>query len=164
MGNEQRVSLDELLQQQAASSHRFLCTVEAISGNEVVQVTPWVASHGCLCAFSFTVERSAVAAVVLTSDTHSCCGKQLAVVELNFAESHRAVAQVVHSQVKVFMASSARRGGLGEPPDNGCNYCHQHMVQRQQACADIDDPRKRAACYERARMWYEGCMEGCENQ
>jgi hypothetical protein len=92
----ERLSLDELLVRQQSSSR---ATVEEIKDDRSrVKVTPWVLGSGCLCHLAMTVPRSAIESVVLTGDTHFCCGKILQVVEIEFAEGAALSVSEIFSQ------------------------------------------------------------------
>lgn len=87
----EKLSLDDFLEKQTSASLTNLkATVEAIKDEpDHVKITPWFSTMGCLCSMAIKVSKSAIASVSLTDDTHSCCGKVLRVVEVEFKEGEK---------------------------------------------------------------------------
>lgn len=107
MSSKQPMSVGDFLSTQAEASEALLATVER-AGVDQLKVTPWQPGRGCLCAYAFRLPESAIRALTPTGDVHACCGKRLSVVEVAFAESHKAVGDVVSQQVRL---------GLEHPKD-----------------------------------------------
>lgn len=81
-------SVDEFLAANSAVSS-LLATIEPTSDKDSVRVTPWI-NGDCACEASLVIPKSAIANLARTKDTHSCCGKRLAVAEVTFAEASKA--------------------------------------------------------------------------
>jgi hypothetical protein len=82
----EEISIDELLDKQSSSS-AIRATVERIEGDDSrVTITPYIQGIGCLCNRSLSVPKAAVASIRTTDDVHTCCGKQLSVVEISFGD------------------------------------------------------------------------------
>jgi hypothetical protein len=80
-----KLSIDELFQEQ--SKNHFLATVEPIEDSkDLVKVTPWLKGEGCLCGYTFNIEKDKIESVEPTGDKHYCCDKSLLVVEITFKE------------------------------------------------------------------------------
>lgn len=77
-------SLDEFFQNHAPRAV-LLCTLEPVDSDRV-KVTPWDDTGGCHCEASLTLHRRAIKSVTPTDKTHSCCGKQLRIAEIDLAE------------------------------------------------------------------------------
>ena len=52
-----------------------------------MKITPYIPGAGCLCSLSLAVEKDAIASISRTDETHLCCGKQLSVVTVSFADA-----------------------------------------------------------------------------
>ena len=86
MAEKKDISLEELLAEQ--SKPVTLATIEAVpEKSDFVKVTPWTSRRGCMCHLALEVPRKDIANVALTSHGHSCCGKSLRVVQVEFKES-----------------------------------------------------------------------------
>jgi hypothetical protein len=82
-------SIEDFLKEQdnpqEQENHHLLATVEAIEGKgDTVKVTPWTRAAGCLCHLAINIKKASLEGVVVTGDTHVCCGKNIKVVELHF--------------------------------------------------------------------------------
>jgi hypothetical protein len=105
------MDLEEFLEAQGATvagEGRFLATVEAIADRpEDVKVTPYAPGSGCGCSSALDVPKRMIREVRPTGEHHLCCGKRLAVVEIEFAEDaaipvaelmRRAIRPAAHGQ------------------------------------------------------------------
>ena len=103
-------SLDELLEVQ--SRQEFKGTIEGIEGKPgAVKITPWVPVAGCLCHMAVVVPREAIIGVMMTEDTHFCCGKTLRVVEVDFADDATIPLQDLFNQIYASGSAIAERMG-----------------------------------------------------
>lgn len=94
----QTINIDDLLSTQLKPA--FLATVEAVEGKpDLVKITPWMASAGCLCHLSLNLAKSSFQGVTPTGDTHVCCGKTLQVVELHLKSGESVALEDVFSQL-----------------------------------------------------------------
>ena len=82
------MKLDEFLSTQSSRSEAFTATVEPIVDNATeVKITPFQEGRGCGCSSSFTLAKEMIRSVTPTGSFHHCCGKRLAIVEIEFAEN-----------------------------------------------------------------------------
>lgn len=168
----QKSSVEELFRLQAQGDTKCLFTLEPLPDERLVRLTPWVEGVGCLCLLAFPLERAAIIEVELSGDSHRCGGKELRVALVNFADSHRAITAVVAAQASALVAKTrtsrqaateARDWDPPTEPEDPCGYCYFHMKQRQMSCSRISDPNKRQRCFDRAREWYEDCLDSCQD-
>jgi hypothetical protein len=157
MGNDKvAISLSQHLEDQANAKSAFLATVEA-HGDAKVKVTPWREGSGCLCAYAFVVPASAIAHVTRTGEVHACCDKRLAVVEVEFADKHKAIADVVSQQ----LAAAARDASIpyrDEPPYT--NYaCESRCVNNLVSCNH--HCRGNLACQAQCARIFAPCWRNC---
>jgi hypothetical protein len=115
MADAAKISVKDFLSEQKQATTAFLATLEATSDAERVKVTPWRSEAGCLCSLAFEVPLTAIASVKKTGDVHVCCGKRLAVVEVEFAPTHHATAEIVSQQVTATTASASHALGHQHP-------------------------------------------------
>jgi hypothetical protein len=97
------MTVDQLLAKQ--NEVKPLATIESVDGKpDLVKVTPWLQSTGCLCTLALVFPKAVIASVNPTGKTHHCCGKSLQIVEVTFEKG----AQVAVADVFAQAASSAR--------------------------------------------------------
>jgi hypothetical protein len=102
------MSVDELLTSQTKSP--VLATIEAVEGDqELVKLTPWAPSTGCLCESGIKVPKYTIDSVQRTGQRHICCGRVHDVVEVNFRDE----ATLRVSEVFRQLAASASSPTLG---------------------------------------------------
>jgi hypothetical protein len=103
------VSLDEFLKAQTTPT--FIATIEEVKDHpDLVKITPWTPSAGCLCQAALEVPRDVIESVKPTGDTHYCCGHVLRVGEIQFKSGAKVDLEKVFAQVM-----QAARGGAGIP-------------------------------------------------
>ena len=79
------VSVDEFLTQQ--SDCELFATIEPVDDNkDLVKVTPWYPSRGCLCGNGINISKDSIESLHPTGDRHTCCGKVLRVAGVRFKE------------------------------------------------------------------------------
>jgi hypothetical protein len=164
-GQEKRLSIDDLLQQQERSASAV--TIEPVDGDsKKVKITPWSPGGGCQCHLAIEIPKEAVSHVIPTGQKHYCCGKVLQVVEAHFASDgsialpdlmkqlgdrahhHDSTASIPwHAQEHTFehnyFVAPMSRGG----------YCLGRMEDCFATCdPSIDD------CYCKCRNVYAACM------
>ena len=151
--------LDEFLKTPPPATS-FIATVESVSADERVKVTPWV-DNQCRCEAALTIAKSAIAAVTPTGDVHSCCGKHQRVVEVEFTKEGAILASVfeqmlARSNVRSSVRASAvfQRRGRGPSPRRP-PPCQVECYEQELAC--IENGGNPATCY----SWYEDCLEDC---
>jgi hypothetical protein len=109
-----------------ATQNEPLATIESIDGKpDLVKVTPWLESVGCLCTLSLVFPKNVIASINPTGGIHHCCGKRLLIVKVTFEKD----AQVAVADVFAQAASSARvqrmqprRVKVAADPCDGCSY------------------------------------------
>jgi hypothetical protein len=118
------MTVDQLLAKQ--NEVKPLATIEPVEGKpDLVKVTPWLQSIGCLCTSALVFPKAVIASVNPTGKTHHCCGKSLQIVEVTFGKG----AQVSVADVFAQAASSAtvqriprRSVKAAADPCEGCSY------------------------------------------
>lgn len=160
-----QVSLDTFLSSQDGSTDGVRCTIEAVPAEPTkVKLTPWVQGFGCVCQLAFLAPRDAIAHLLETEHRSECCGKDLAVVEVVFNETHQAVASVVRDQAR---NAQLRRGLARDPATEAISQCqsdcHVFHVQGLKAC-NRKAPRGSRAwneCVAIVREEHESCAASC---
>ncbi|MYM27651.1 hypothetical protein GTP58_04900 [Duganella sp. CY15W] len=84
--SQERISVDDLLQKQAAPP-KLLVTIEALTEPDLVKVTPFNSGARCACNTALKIRKEAIDWVKPTDQTHECCGKQLIVVEIGLKDA-----------------------------------------------------------------------------
>lgn len=103
-GDAGGMSVDDLFELQSKLHVKGM--VEPVDDDGAnVKVTPWLPVVGCLCQLAFTLPKAAIESVEPTSETRSCCGKTLQIVEINFKEGETIPVTQVFEQLA--------KGGLG---------------------------------------------------
>lgn len=111
---KEQISVDDLLASQ--SKARFNATVEAIEGEpDLVKITPWTATAGCLCHLSMNILKASLMGVTPTENTHLCCGKMLKVVELNFKKGESIKLEDVFGQLSASARDASSVAGGASP-------------------------------------------------
>jgi hypothetical protein len=113
-----KISVDELLAQQAASPS-LRVTIQAVPDDDtLVKVTPIMEGAAvCQCAFALNIAKSEISEVEPTGDTCACCGKNLLVVEVEFSNPVLAdVFTQLSQRAAESVASQARSSMMGAPP------------------------------------------------
>lgn len=128
----ERISLDDLLKKQGESESNLLATIESTSELNKVKLTPWMPNAGCSCNLAVILEKNHIKSVRPTEDRHNCCGKQLIVVDVEFADTAKAYLDVI-TQLKKNVA--AKDHGHNEhpmyappPPFYGNQTQHNPMI------------------------------------
>lgn len=160
-----QISLDSFLANQDGHADGVRCTIETVPANpSQVKLTPWVQGYGCLCQLAFFAPREAIAHLLETDHQSECCGKVLAVVEVVFTESHRAVASIVRDQAR----NAQLRIGRGRNPQteaiNQCQSdCHVFHIQGLRGCNSKHrrGSREWRECVEIVREELESCTASC---
>jgi hypothetical protein len=92
------ISLDALLSDQ--ENPVVSVTIELITDlPELIKVTPWSSTGGCLCHLAVQIKRSSVESVTPTGEVHLCCGKRLKVVDIKFKEGESIALDDLFSQL-----------------------------------------------------------------
>lgn len=97
--NKSAISIDELLKQQTSQQNTFIATIQATDDDNRIKITPYYPENGCMCSKSITVNKNTIESVTPTGETHFCCGKKLAVVEINFKENAKIDLSDIISQI-----------------------------------------------------------------
>jgi hypothetical protein len=88
-------------------------TVERVEGrDDVVKVTPLVASGGCGCEAALEIPKGDIEGVTPTGDRHFCCGKTLSVVNIQFKNP---VWENVFGQLTSATSPTPAIGAMGMP-------------------------------------------------
>lgn len=140
MSNE-KMSVGDFLAAADLAANLF-ATVERTTAGQI-RITPWVEGRGCLCEAALELPDSAIASVTPTDRRHSCCGKALRVVQVEFAADHK-------NLTTVFEQLSTRSG---HSSDRGDRSDRRHGSDRGRRHPDMP-PCKDQKCY-------EGC---CDSQ
>jgi hypothetical protein len=173
--SDKRISIDELLNEQSNPS--LQATVEKIEGNEdLVKVTPWTASGGCLCHLAINIPKASLEGATATGNTHVCCGKSLRVVELHFKKDHKISLEDLFQQIQTKSARPAQHTQyLQRVNDDGAfqsrvtphrrgkprqrvevlPLCLRLLIEESISCFDREDVGE---CLYVAGRNYEGCM------
>lgn len=107
------VSVDEFLAQQ--SECELLATIEPVEDNQnLVKVTPWYPSAGCLCCYSLNISKGSIESLHLTEDRRGCCGKVLRVVGVRFKEGARVEVSQLFDQLARSAVEATRKPGYTE--------------------------------------------------
>jgi hypothetical protein len=144
MEEGKKLSAKDFLGQQRSVENAFLATVETGATEDRVKVTPWREEAGCLCSLAFELPLSAISSVTPTKHQHACCGKKLTIVEVEFANSHHAAADIVSQQVTA----------------SGTRQEHSHSRSSQRWLEAHRYAGQRDAGYV-ARPAAEGCYSTC---
>jgi hypothetical protein len=157
-------NLDELLDEQ--DRHALTVTLErSPRGEEYVHVTPFAAGRGCSCQLALDLKRGLISSTVRTGETRICCGKRLAVVEIEIAD------ETVKDLFTQLAASSLTSGGAGAMSSQSLGLPHwasAGMSSRGGVRDSLSIPPVRdcdarySDCMNYAQDDFDMCM--CENQ
>jgi hypothetical protein len=156
-------NLDELLDEQ--DRHALTVTLERSSrGEDYVHVTPFAAGTGCSCQLALDLKRDLISSIVRTGETHICCGKRLAVVQVEIAD------ETIKDLVTQVAASSLGGGSAGAMPSPPIGLPHwasagtsRGGVRDSLSVQPVRDCEARYSdCMNYAQDDFDICM--CENQ
>jgi len=98
---KKKISIDDLFVEE--SNTGFLCTIELVSNDSSkVKLTPWVDEvQGCSCESAIVINKDLIENVIITDDSHTCCGKRHKIVEAFFKDNASiAIKDVLQMAVK----------------------------------------------------------------
>lgn len=167
--SDKRFSIDELLSEQSNPS--FQATIEKVEGkDDLVKVTPWTASAGCLCHLAINIPKASLDGATPTGDMHVCCGKSLKVVELHFGKEHTITLEDLFQQIHTKSVTRAQhshhpqtahddrdfrsRGNAGRRRFEAIPTCLRLLIEDCVSCLGKDDVNE---CLYVANRNYEGC-------
>ncbi len=122
------ITLNELFEEQ--SKTKQLVTIERIENSEdKVKITPWSEEEGCNCELSIIIPISSIKNMYKTEFKHTCCGKNLIVVELELKENAKiSVSDIFNQQVEKFLK--------GKKKSHHIDFNHSHGYRIREYIAE----------------------------